>query len=180
MNGHNPGGNRRIHWPPDSIINCCFSDCGRYRYTLSEIWDQSKPLVMFLMMNPSIADESFADPTLIKTGKYARSWGYGGQVIGNIHAYRATDSKCLLKVNDPVGAQNDARLIQIADNVEMIILAYGLPPKPLRPRAESIVRMLLGRAPLKFLKLTKNGTPSHPLYLKSELIPSDFKIQDLP
>lgn len=43
-------------------------------------------LVVFLLMNPSVAGVEHADPTLIKTGKYARAWGYGGQLVGNVHA----------------------------------------------------------------------------------------------
>jgi hypothetical protein len=42
-------------------------------------------------MNPSVACEDYSDPTLRKTGKFSRTWGYGGQLIGNLYAYHATD-----------------------------------------------------------------------------------------
>lgn len=32
------------------------SDCGRYRYQLWRIWNEDKPLCMWLMHNPSKAD----------------------------------------------------------------------------------------------------------------------------
>lgn len=48
-----------------------------YRYALGEVWNADLPMVMFLMMNPSVASIAHADPTLIKSGKFARAWGYG-------------------------------------------------------------------------------------------------------
>jgi hypothetical protein len=33
------------------------STCGNYRYALARIWDESKSLIMFVMLNPSKADE---------------------------------------------------------------------------------------------------------------------------
>src|SRR4051812_33337737 len=52
---HDPRGKVRRPWPADSIINAVFSDCQKYRYQLREIWDASLPLVLWLLMNPSVA-----------------------------------------------------------------------------------------------------------------------------
>ena len=131
---HDPGGRRKPRWPPDSVVTAEFSDCERFRYSLSEVWETGRPLVMFLMMNPSVAGPEHADPTLIKTGKYARAWGYGGQLVGNVHAYRVTDSGLLVEAEDPVGPKNDAVLLRMARRAAVVVLAFGLPPKPLRPR----------------------------------------------
>jgi hypothetical protein len=174
---HDPGGKKKPNWPKGSEVKVHFSDCQRYRYCLSEIWNSELPLVMYLMMNPSVAGLEYADPTLIKTGKYARAWGYGGQLVGNVHAYRVTESRHLTKAEDPVGPLNDAAILRMAENAEIIVLAYGLPPKPLQLRAISVVNFLVGNFTLKCLKTTKNGTPHHPLYLKSDLRPTDFRVQ---
>ena len=88
---HNPGGKSCPAWPADSTVTVYFSECGKYRNELAEIWDQNKPLVLWVLMNPSVACEDYSDPTLRKTGKFSRTWGYGGQLIGNLYAYRATD-----------------------------------------------------------------------------------------
>lgn len=172
---HDPGGKKKPNWPSDSVVHAKFSDCERYRYGLSEIWESGRPLVMFLMMNPSVAGRVHADPTLIKTGKYARAWGYGGQLVGNVHAYRVTDSNLLVEAEDPVGPKNDTTLLDMAREAEIVVLAYGLLPIPLRPRAATVVEMLRGKFPLKYLQLTKSGTPRHPLYLNKELRPLDFR-----
>ncbi|MBS0506228.1 MAG: DUF1643 domain-containing protein [Proteobacteria bacterium] len=171
---HDPGGKHKPRWPVDSVVQAQFSDCGRYRYSLSEVWDARRASVMFLLMNPSVAGLEHADPTLIKTGKYARTWGYGGQWVGNVHAYRVTDSRRLIEAHDPVGPENDAALLRMARQTDRVVLAYGLPPKPLRARAAAVVGMLQEVAHLQYLQLTQNGTPSHPLYLKGSLLPRDF------
>lgn len=145
-----------------------------YRYALGEVWNADLPMVMFLMMNPSVASIADADPTLIKTGKFARAWGYGGQLVGNVHAYRVTDSKLLVEPKDPVGPGNDAALLTMAGRAEAVVLAYGLPPKPLRPRARAVIKLLGERSRLKVLRLTVDGTPRHPLYLPSHLLPMDY------
>lgn len=145
-----------------------------YRYALGEVWNADLPMVMFLMMNPSVASIAHADPTLIKSGKFARAWGYGGQLVGNVHAYRVTNSKLLADSRDPVGPGNDAALLKKADRAEVVVLAYGLPPKPLRPRARAVTKLLGERSRLKVLRLTVDGTPRHPLYLPSHLLPMDY------
>jgi hypothetical protein len=174
VTSHDPGGRKKPKWPPESVVAAKFSDCTRYRYELTEIWDKKLPLVMFLMMNPSVAGYEHADPTLIKCGKFARAWGCGGQLVGNVHAYRITDSDLLIEAEDPIGPKNDAALLRMARRAKMVVLAYGLPPKPLQPRAAKVIEMLSGKAQLKYLRLTKNGTPEHPLYLPSHLVPLDY------
>lgn len=72
---HDAGGKSRPAWPADSTVTAVFSDCQKYRYQLREIWDASKPLVLWLLMNPSVACTDYSDPTLRKTGKFARAWG---------------------------------------------------------------------------------------------------------
>ena len=172
---HDPGGKSKPKWPAGSVVNARISDDHLYRWELSEVWDATKPLVMWLMMNPSVANIEHADPTLRKTGTFARTWGYGGQLIGNIHAYRATDSKHLLHVRDPVGHGNDEAIFAMADRAEIVVLAYGQPPQALRSRAATVVKELKSRgADLRYLRLSKDGTPYHPLYLPSSSMPLGY------
>ena len=168
---HDPGGKSRPKWSEDSVVQARFSDCNRYRYELSEIWDSTKPMLFWVLMNPSVANLNHSDPTLIKTGKYARAWGYGGQLIGNVHAYRATDSIEMHLVDDPVGPENDDALLSMAKRAEMIVLAYGMPPKKLRARGLQVANLLAKNYDLHSLKLNMDGSPSHPLYLPANLSP---------
>ena len=170
---HDPGGRVRIAWPAKSVVQCRFSACGYYRYELSEVWDATKPLVMWLLMNPSVAGMDYSDPTLRRTGDFARCWGYGGQLVGNVCAYRATDKNRLLEVADPVGPENHAALAAMAARAGIVVLAYGVLPGRLRECGITSVTKIRAWHPNKLhvLRLTKNGIPMHPLYLPGQLCP---------
>lgn len=174
---HDPGGKSRPAWPADSEVTSVFSDCGQYRYELAEIWDQGKPLVLWILMNPSVACLDYSDPTLRKTGAFSRRWGYGGQLIANVHAYRATEKNRLLDVDDPVGPDNDESIMRMAGRAKTIVLAYGQPPEKLRSRGQMVVDSLIDHPGLSYLKLAKDGiTPVHPLYLPADIAPKPYSI----
>jgi len=40
------------------------SDCGRYRYLLRRLWAEGLPRALFIMLNPSTADDKIDDPTI--------------------------------------------------------------------------------------------------------------------
>lgn len=168
---HDAGGRRRPPWPADSKVTATFSDCGRYRYQLREVWDRSGPVVLWLMMNPSVACLEYSDPTLRRTGTFARRWGYGGQLVGNVHAYRTTNKNRLLDVTDPVGPENDRVIMEMANEASVVILAHGQPPRPLRSRGDDVINLLRHHPGLCYLRLSRHGTPVHPLYLPGHLEP---------
>ncbi len=147
-------------------------DC--YRYTLRRSWDETKPFIMWIMMNPSVATEYGDDRSVAKCQRYSRQWGYGGMFVGNSFAYRCTDQKRLLEVPDPVGPETDHYLLEMAGQADLIVLAYGTPQaKELRYRGPEIARLLL-RAGHKVtaLRLSRKGhRPEHPLYLPASLTP---------
>lgn len=174
---HDPGGKVRPAWPVDSQVTAAFSECQQYRYQLREIWDTSQPLVLWLLMNPSVACLDNSDPTLRKTGQFARYWGYGGQLVGNVHAYRATDKSRLLEVADPVGPENDRMILDMATQAQTVVLAYGQPPKSLRQRGQDVVALLSGHPRLCYLRLAADGTPVHPLYLPGTLTPQPYCVK---
>ena len=73
------------------------SDCGQYRYELHREWDKKKKKVLFIMLNPSTADGLNNDLTTIRCINFAKKWGYGGIMIGNIYPFRAKRPKDLRK-----------------------------------------------------------------------------------
>ena len=58
---------------------------------------------------------------------------------------------------------------------QMVVLAYGQPPKSLRNRAAAVVQLMKGHRRLTYLRLAMDGTPRHPLYLKDNLQPLDYR-----
>ena len=88
-----------------------FSPCRTYRYALSRVWAADKPYALFIGLNPSTADETLDDPTIRRCIDFAKRWGYGGLVMANLFAYRATNPSEMKAATDPVGVANDEWLI---------------------------------------------------------------------
>lgn len=177
---HDPGGKVRLAVYAGAVSTAKFGgESNQYRYTLKRVWDATKPMILFVMMNPSTADVDVDDPTVAKCGRLARKWGYGGLYVGNTFAYRATEQKRLLEVDDPVGPENDRYLLKMAKDSEVVIFAYGTPvDKRLRPRGEQVAKLLREKAGVKpqVLRLSKQGVPWHPLYLPESVLPVEWTI----
>ena len=177
---HDPGGKVRLPLLNGTTGTAVFGGASKeYRYQLTRTWDVKKPRAMFVMMNPSTADPLVDDPTVAKCGRFARTWQYGGIYVGNTFAYRTTDQKRLIEVSDPVGPENDTHLIEMAKAAAIVIFAYGQPcHRTLRQRGPVLARLLIKEAGITphTLRLAKNGTPWHPLYLPETLKPFIWKL----
>ncbi len=148
--------------------NATFSECGRYRYTLTRTWGDPAPAVLFVMLNPSTADADVDDPTIRRCIGFARRWGYDTLHVGNLFAYRATDPRLLGKIDAPVGPDNDDWLEQLAAQSRIVVCAWGADPAAERRGTEVAEQLRRLRSPLWALGLTKDGHPRHPLYVKGD------------
>ena len=149
------------------IKDAVVSDNQLYRYQLSRIWDSSLPMVMFICLNPSTADHNDDDPTILKCIKYAQDWGYGGLLMGNLFAYRATEPLDMKRADDPIGPLNNHHLKLMSQQVDKIVCGWGNHGVYLS-RDEEVKSMFDN---LYALRINKTGSPAHPLYLKKSLIP---------
>jgi hypothetical protein len=156
-----------------------FSPCRVWRYSLWRIWEESKPVVSFIGLNPSTADEVKNDPTVKRCINYAHAWGYGGMYMLNIFGYRATDPKDMKAVRDPVGPEFMDYFLHYVDCSQLIVAAWGT-HGAYRNRGNQIIETVTKRAPLHCLRVTKNGFPNHPLYLGKDLQPILFKEEKQP
>ncbi len=102
-----------------------FSVCKKYRYALWRVWDSNKPLVMFIGLNPSTADDVNNDPTVTRCINFAKDWGYGGLCMANIFSYRETDRHIMKEQNDPIGPDNDKWLKKLAAESGLVVAAWG-------------------------------------------------------
>ncbi|CAB1262622.1 hypothetical protein CLOSBL3_20536 [Clostridiaceae bacterium BL-3] len=96
---------------------------GKYRYTLSRVWNENLGKVVFILLNPSTADASKDDPTVKKCISFTKSWNFGLLEIVNLFAYRSTDPKCLKNVLDPVGRENNYYILKAVEDADKIIAA---------------------------------------------------------
>jgi hypothetical protein len=148
-----------------------FSTDRLYRYALYRVWDESLPLVLFVGLNPSTADEKVNDPTIIRCMNYAKAWNYGGVIMANLFAFRSTDPKNLKNQLDPIGFENDLWIQKLASEAQLVIAAWGTHGTLLN-RNQEVKKMFKN---LLCLELSKDGHPKHPLYLKKDLTPKKFK-----
>ena len=144
-----------------------FSDCRKFRYALWRMWDEDKPLVMIIGLNPSTADETGNDPTITRCINFARSWGFGGVCVTNLFGFRATSPTQLKAHHDPIGKENDAWVHEMAKEAAIKVAAWGNHGKFLNRSLE----ILPSLDQLHCIKMNKSGEPAHPLYLKAELKP---------
>ena len=119
------------------------------------------------MLNPSTADGYKDDPTVKKCCDYAKAWEYGGIDIVNLYAFRATDPKQLATISDPIGPENESYLRQAIMENRITILAWG---RHGLERSRWFFENVLMRYKFFYLKINQDGTPSHPLYLKKNLL----------
>ncbi len=163
-------------------MGAIFSPMRDYRYALSRTWNSSGKVVNFIGLNPSTADETTDDPTIVRCRNFAMAWGYGGMWMTNIFAWRSTDPKVLLGHRDPVGVGNPEWLRRIAGKVDLVVCAWGVPAKSLQGHARTVAADLQHHAALHMLRLTKEGFPAHPLYLPAKLTPTVWlpKLEEVP
>jgi hypothetical protein len=161
-----------------------FDASGSFRYELWRSWDQTKSEIVFIMLNPSTADDTVNDPTIKRCISFAQTWKYGSLRVVNLFAYRATDHRLLLKTRDPVGPDND-RFIETAlrtDGSDLpgsplhgsplpgshktVVLAWGN-RGALLERGDQVIALAAKHAKrrLRCFGYTKEGQPCHPLYL---------------
>jgi hypothetical protein len=161
------------------IASAVISDCQKYRYSLTRIWDARKPRVLFIMLNPSTADAEEDDPTIRRCIGFAKDWGYGGLSVVNLFAWRATKPRELLTAPFVVGVENEKWIRRMSSLADLVVCAWG---------NSSIVGKLQKRLdhtwkplswidkPLYYLQLSNDGTPRHPLYLPKNLTPIPYEV----
>ncbi len=140
-----------------------FSPCRRYRYELYRIWDDQKPLIMFIGLNPSTANEFEPDNTIKRVVAMARGWGYGGVYMMNLFCF-VTAYPDELDVSKEDIALNDQWLRTTEALCDTVVFAWGA-FKQTDGRAESVIRMFPNAMALH---INKNGSPKHPLYCRSD------------
>ena len=143
----------------------------KYRYSLHRIWDTNLPMIAFVGLNPSTADDKIDDPTIKRCIEFTKSWNYGGFYMLNLFGYRATNPKELTKTKDPIGTENETHILEILSNVEKVICAWGNQGRLLNQNTK--ILSLIDNP--YCLKVNKSGEPSHPLYLSKDLKPVEYK-----
>lgn len=168
----------RSHIKGDAPSTAVYSDCERYRYSLTRIWDVAGPRVTFIMLNPSTATEVQNDPTIHRCEQRARTLGFGGFCAVNIFALRATDPRDMRAAADPEGPDNARALDEAAKWADTVIAAWGVHAEHRNQGPVVAQRLRTQGNTLHHLGLTKAGHPRHPLYLPYSATPQVWTNND--
>ncbi len=145
-----------------------FSDCKQYRYQLWRIWDKSLPLVMFIGLNPSTANEAKNDPTIESVIRLSKFNGYGGFYMMNCFAFITAYPEFLKngfsKFHDD---QNEFYLRQTGKLVKDVVFAWGGFKEPSFYGMDRQLKEMFPNP--KCILKNKDGSPSHPMYKKGTI-----------
>lgn len=135
-----------------------FSKCGKYRYKLWRIWDESKPLAMCIGLNPSTANANKNDQTISYLIKMLTKLGYGGFYMTNLFAWISSKPDDLLTCEDALG-ENDNKMKEVEALCQDVIACWGN-----FKQAEQRIKEVLPNYPnAKCFGATASGRPFHPL-----------------
>ncbi|MCH2479660.1 MAG: DUF1643 domain-containing protein [Flavobacteriales bacterium] len=130
----------------------------KYRYSLKRIWDNDKPKVLFIMLNPSLADNYQDDPTIRRLIKFAKLYGYGGFYVGNLFSYITPYPSELLDKDLMFSKKNIHEIKKMTGLIKDVVYGWGNSFE----EPEWLKQIISN--PKCFGK-NKNKTPKHPLYL---------------
>lgn len=166
----------RLFGTPGALL----SDCRKYRYALERVIPRGTGgAALFVMFNPSVADERFDDATVSRCRIRAAAWGCSSVLIGNLFAYidRAPIRLAALQgIGVPIASEpsdpsrNDEILRELRSVADLVCFAWGAwgdhYPERVREVFDIFAKGRARRAPqVTCLGTTKNGQPRHPLYL---------------
>ena len=134
-----------------------FCEAKKNRYFLKREWDSSKGLLLYIMLNPSVADDKNDDPTIRRLINFTKKFNYGGFLVSNIFTKITSNPKKLDKSRG-MTKTNFEKLLKLINKVDQIVYAWGNSVE--EPK---ILKDLISNP--KCFGKNYNGTPKHPLYL---------------
>ena len=146
------------------------SDDGLYRYRLTREVGCCDRTMTFVMLNPSTADALTDDPTIRRCKNFAAREGCHRIIVVNLYAYRATKPTVLREAAgagiDPVGPEN-LRHVDMAMREGRVVVAWGA--HAATSPATSVAHLIANwSGPMWCLGRTKDGSPRHPLMVRSD------------
>lgn len=166
----------------DAMPLAVFDPLRIYRYLLirdlepsldAATWPGKVRPIVWIMLNPSTADERQLDPTLTRCMDFTAKVGGTRMVITNLFAYRTPYPRILLGQDDPIGPLNDAAIdyavAYARQNGGRVIAGWGQHGTYLNRQRAVLERHGPTLEALDWNKGT--ATPRHPLYIKGTTRP---------
>ena len=146
---------------------------------------------MFIGLNPSKANSSNNDKTLLRIINFCSTWNYKNIYIINLFGLIAKSPIQLSKSNDPIGKNNDLitlKSLEFWREDNNCDLWLGLGDKgQLKGRDRKILKLIKNLSNFKSneksyskrvltLGLSKKGNPRHPLYMPNQSFLRQFDL----
>ena len=138
-----------------------FSSCNTQRYLLWRIWEPEHPKVLFIGLNPSVANAQKDDPTTQRIRAHAKRLGFGGVYLCNCFPTIATNPKQLHSYGD--WQENKHWVSRAASLCQEVVFAWGRHPLVKQLGRDRYFATVFPNA--KQLGKNLDGSPKHPLYL---------------
>lgn len=151
-----------------------YSDCERYRYALTAVWDTAKPRLLYIMLNPSKATELNNDPTIERCERRSYLLGYGAFRVVNLFGLRETSPARLKKDARPCGPSNAKHIMEALSWTDDILAAWGVHGMHRDQARHALADLECSGRPILCLGTTKDGHPRHPLYVSYKVKPRPF------
>ena len=137
--------------------------------------------VAFIGLNPSTAGVDFDDATIRKEIGFAKRWGFAALDKINLWPFRSRHPKELLKTERPLGPvgedwEMNRLMAWVLGRARRVVAAWGVAPMVKRhpERVAKVLSMVPSSAELVALRLTKDGSPEHPLFVPYDVEPLSF------
>ena len=143
---------------------------GNYRYSLKREWDDyNLNKAVFVLLNPSTADDTLDDRTTQRCISFAKKMGCGSLELVNVFAYRCTNWRELkeLSKEEAIGPENQFYLENALHSGAKILVGWGENCTIHHKDYQELAEWFKGYSPY-CLGVTKEGHPRHPLYVKSD------------
>ena len=162
----------------DANSKAIYSNCEKYRYSLTRVWNEKAKKLHFVMLNPSTATEIQNDPTVERCERRARTLTFGAFRVTNIFAWRDTDPKKMKSAKDPIGDENNEAILNGCLWADCTIAAWGNHGIHL-DRGRYVMELLKNCGePIFHLGISKVGQPKHPLYISYAILPEKWLSND--
>lgn len=138
---------------------------GDHRLLLWRNMNDSHNVMLFIMLNPSTADDEEDDPTTKKCRSIARQNGYDAILITNLFSYRASTPDRLIRAQTRNLPESNGWLRFAIKECNAIVVAWGARAQhsELRERMLEVLQILEDASQkIYYLGSTKKGYPRHP------------------
>lgn len=135
------------------------------RAVLTRIWDESKPIGIFVGANPGLADDKRDDATARKYVGFGQRWGWGGYLAFNLFQWVATDMHELIsRIRNglPVNPSNPDEWMGDLELNTVVCFAWGRTPPEIRGEwSKRVTAYLAISGPTVCAARNKDGSPAH-------------------